>query len=324
MREGKFLQNNIDKWRQIQEDRALGPDELADQFTELVNDLGYSKTFYPKSQVTTYLNGLASSKYLAIYQNKKEETSRLRSFWIKDLPLVIRKHHKSLAYSFLIFFLFALIGAFSTAQDQEFVRGILGDGYVDMTEENIANGDPFGVYKQMGELQMFLTIALNNIQVAFKMFVSGFFAGVGTIYLLFTNGVMVGSFQYFFFTKGLGWDSVLVIWIHGTLEISAIVIAGAAGLVIGRSMLFPKTFTRLQSVRKGAKDGVKIMIGLIPVFVAAAFLEGFITRHTSMPVWLSILILAGSFFFIIWYFIFYPIRVAKRFDAENQTKQTVL
>jgi uncharacterized membrane protein SpoIIM required for sporulation len=312
MREGKFLQTNIEKWKAIQEDNAAGPDELATQFTELVNDLGYAKTFYPQSQVTVYLNGLASSKYLAIYSNKKEKSSRIRDFFRYELPLVVRKHHRTLFYSLLVFVLFAVIAAFSAAKDQEFVRGVLGNQYVEMTEENISKGDPFGVYKQEGELYMFLAIALNNIRVAFNMFVMGFFAGAGTVYMLFKNGVMLGSFQYFFFARDLGWESVLVIWIHGALEISAIVIAGGAGLVIGRSMLFPGTYTRLQSLRTGVKDGLKIMIGLVPIFIAAAFFEGFITRHTGMPVWLSLIILLGSFAFIGWYFIYYPIRVAKK------------
>ena len=82
---------------------------------------------------------------------------------------------------------------------------------------------------------------------------------------------MLGSFQYFFFSKGLGFQSVLVIWIHGTLEISAIVLAGAAGLILGNSFLFPKTYTRMASIQKGAKDGLKIVIGLIPIFIVAAF-----------------------------------------------------
>lgn len=312
MREGKFLQQNIEKWKTIEGASSANPDELADQFTELVNDLGYAKTFYPNSQVTQYLNNLASSRYLAIYQNRKEETSRIKRFWTQSLPLVVQRHHKTLLYAFLVFLLFAVIGVFSAAQDQSFVRGILGDGYVDMTEENIAKGDPFGVYKDDNQLNMFLAIALNNIQVALNTVVAGFFLGLGTIYMLFNNGIMLGSFQYFFFAHGLGWDSVLVIWIHGTLEISAIVIAGAAGLIIGRSILFPGTYTRKQSVKAGAKDAVKIMVGLVPVFITAALLEGFVTRYTSMPVWLSLLILGGSLWFIIWYFVLYPISVKNR------------
>ena len=76
-----------------------------------------------------------------------------------------------------------------------------------------------------------------------------------------------------------------MIWIHGTLEISAIVLAGAAGLVLGNSFLFPKTYTRMASILKGAKDGLKIVLGLIPIFIVAAFFESFVTRHTEMPMW---------------------------------------
>ncbi|MBO9571715.1 MAG: stage II sporulation protein M [Chitinophagaceae bacterium] len=315
MREGLFLKKNIEKWKGYQYEPSKEPDEMAQEFTELVNDLGYARTFYPQSKVTQYLNGLASRTYLGIYKNKKEKTSRLISFWTTELPLVIRKHHRELLYSFLIFLSFALIAVFSTLQDQTFVRGVLGDGYVEMTEENISKGDPFGVYKHTDRLTMFFTIALNNIKVSFLCFLGGVLLSLGTIWMLFENGIMLGAFQSFFFLKDLGWSSILVIWIHGTLEISAIIISGGAGFILGNSILFPKTYKRLQSVKRGAKDGMKLMIGLIPVFIAAAFLEGFITRYSTMPKFLSISILVFSLAFIIWYFVIYPIRVAKRHTA---------
>jgi uncharacterized membrane protein SpoIIM required for sporulation len=204
------------------------------------------------------------------------------------------------------------MAAFSSANDESFVRGVLGDQYVDMTEENIAKGDPFGVYKNEDRLSMFFYIAFNNIKVAFTCFVLGIALSLGTVWVLFRNGVMVGAFQYMFFAKGLGFNSVLVIWIHGTLEISAIIISGAAGLILGNSILFPGTHKRMDSLKQGGKDGIKFMIGLVPIFIAAAFLEGFITRLTSMPVWLSMFILLASATFIIWYFVIYPIRLQKR------------
>jgi uncharacterized membrane protein SpoIIM required for sporulation len=313
VREGQFIRKNIEKWKQYQYQKPSNPDEMADQFTELVNDLGYSKTFFPNSKVTQYLNGLASRIYLGIYQNKKEDGSRIFNFWKTELPLTIRKNHRVLLYALLLFLGFVLMAVFSTIQDQTFVRGVLGDGYVEMTEENIAKGDPFGVYKDPDRFRMFLSIALNNIKVSFMVFVGGFLVSAGTIWMLFENGMMLGSFQTFFFTKGLGWDSILTVWIHGTLEISAIIIAGGAGMIVGNSILFPKTFSRLDSLKRGTRDGLKLMIGLIPIFIAAAFLEGFITRYSSMPKALSISILAGSFFFMIWYFIIYPIHVERKF-----------
>ena len=285
---------------------------MAGQFTDLVNDLGYAKTFYPQSKVTIYLNGLASRIYLGIYRNKKEESSRILRFWRSELPLVVRKYHREIGYAFIIFSLFAIMAAFSAAHDETFVRGVLSDAYVDMTEDNIAKGDPFGVYKSEDQLSMFLGIATNNITVAFTVFICGFILSIGSIWQLFINGVMVGAFQYYFFSKGLGWQSVLVIWIHGTLEISSIIISGAAGMVLGNSILFPGTHKRLDSLKRGGKDGLKLMIGLVPVFIVAAFLEGFVTRYSKMPLYLSISILAASLFFVIWYFVVYPIQLEKK------------
>lgn len=319
MREGLFIKKNIDKWRKYQYEAPTDPDEMAQQFTELVNDLGYSKTFYPHSKVTQYLNDLASRIYLTIYRNKREESSRIARFFKTELPLTIRRHHREILYAFLIFVGFAIMAAFSAAHDETFVRGVLGDGYVEMTEDNIAKGDPFGVYKHTNPLNMFAYIALNNIYVSFQVFVWGFFLGLGTVYMLFTNGVMVGSFQYYFFAKSLGWQSILVIWTHGTLEISAIILSGAAGLILSNSILFPGSHKRLHSLMRGAKDGLKLMIALVPVLLVAAFLEGFVTRHSysAMPYWITILILAASFIFIIWYFVWYPIQVQRRTKAEK-------
>ncbi len=312
MREGLFIKKNIEKWKEYQYQETSDPDEMAQRFTELVNDLGYSKTFYPHSKVTQYLNGLSSRIYLNICKNKREETSRIWTFWKRELPLTVRRHHRNILYAFLIFTGGAILAAFSAAHDETFVRGVLGDDYVEMTEENIARGDPFGVYKNDGEMNMFLRIALNNIYVSFRVFVFGFVLGIGTIKEMFVNGVMIGSFQYYFFAKGLGLESILVVWIHGTLEISCIILAGAAGLIIGNSILFPGTNKRIQSLRRGAKDGLKIMIGIVPILIVAAFLEGFVTRYSNMPRWLSISILAGSLTFVIWYFVIYPIRLQKK------------
>ena len=127
------------------------------------------------------------------------------------------------------------------------------------------------------------------------------------------------AFQYFFYAKGLLLQSVLVIWIHGTLEISAIIIAGCAGLVMGNSILFPGTYSRGTSFINGAKQGVKIVIGLVPVFIVAGILESFVTRYSQMPLWLSLSIIGSSLLFIIGYFIVYPIYLNKL--SNNEIKQ---
>jgi len=107
------------------------------------------------------------------------------------------------------------------------------------------------------------------------------------------------------------WESSRTIWIHGTIEISVIIIAGCAGLVLGNGMLFPKTFTRLESFKRSFKAGMKIMVSTIPFFIVAGFLEGFVTRHTEMPDWLAIFIILISFSAIVYYYVIYPIKLFK-------------
>lgn len=315
MREAAFLKTNSAKWNKfesiIASPKNSSPDELADLYIDLTDDLSYARTNYPGSQTEHYLNLLTSRTHGLIYKNKKENQSRFITFWTAELPFLFHKYHKHFLYSFLIFTLSACIGAISAAYDDTFVRLILGDNYVNMTLKNISEGDPLAVYKG-DEIDMFLGITINNIKVSFLTFAFGILFSVGTGYLLFTNGVLLGAFQYFFYTKGLLLPSVLIIWIHGTLEISAIIIAGAAGMIMGNSLLFPGTYSRLDSLKRGAMDGMKITIGLVPIFTVAGFLESFVTRYSEMPVLLKILIIGTSAAFIIFYFLIYPTIIIKR------------
>ncbi len=323
MREAQFLKQNADKWKAYEEEikQHEHPDKLADRFIELTDDLSYSKTFYPKSNTTKYLNGLASLFHLKIYKNKKEKSQRILNFWQFELPYLFRFYHRQFLYSLIFFLVFCFIGALSAKYDETFIRLILGDGYVDMTNENIEKGDPFGVYKSMGEVTMFFQIAFNNIRVAFFTYVMGAFFSAGAVWLIMSNGLMFGSFEYFLFSKNLGYKSITVIFVHGTLELWALVVAGAAGLILGNSILFPGTYSRSISILKGGRDGLKIVLGLVPVFLTAAFLESFVTRHDKMPLLISLSILGASASFIIWYFIIYPIRLHAR--IENALQQPI-
>jgi uncharacterized membrane protein SpoIIM required for sporulation len=312
MREGQFIKRNIERWKNYRQP-TNDPEEMAKRLTHLVDDLSYARTFYPYSNIVRYVNSLASDIFLSIYKNQKEKKGMLSLFFAVELPLIIRKHHRTLSVSLLCFLLFTLIGVFSASVDQTFVRAVLGDGYVDMTERNIANGDPFGVYKDSNEFFMFVRIASNNILVAFNCFVMGITLGIGTLYQLFKNGLMLGVFEHLFFHHGLGVQSLLVILVHGILELSAIVIASGAGLIIGGSILFPESYSRIESLKRGAKDAIKILVALIPIFVVAALFESYVTRYTEMPVWLSLTILGGSLLFVLWYFVFYPISVQKKY-----------
>ncbi|KAB7731992.1 stage II sporulation protein M [Rudanella paleaurantiibacter] len=308
MREAAFIRRNTEKWRSYEENPTTDPDELTDRYIELTDDLSYARTFYPDSNITKYLNSVAGRMHRGLMQNKREDQNRFVLFWTRELPMLFRQSHRLLLVSAVFFGLACAVGWLSAANDNTFVRLILGDGYVNMTLENIKKGDPLGVYGREDGATMFLAITANNIGVSLRTFVAGVMASFGTIVILFYNGVMLGAFQYFFYERGLLLESVLKIWIHGTLEISAIVIAGCAGLTVGNSILFPGTYSRLESFKRGAKQGLKIAIGLIPIFVVAGFLESYVTRLTLPPV-VSAAIIAVSAGFIGWYFVWYPIKL---------------
>jgi uncharacterized membrane protein SpoIIM required for sporulation len=322
VREVTFLKKNADKWKEVEAFLAskdkVNPDKLADLFIELTDDLSYSRTFYPGSKTTQYLNSITAKVHQSIYKSKKERKERFIRFWKYEAPLIFYKHRMEIIISFTIFFIAMLIGVVSSAGDSGFVRMIMGDSYVNITLENIDKGDPMAVYKKMNGVDMFLGITFNNIRVSFFAFMMGLLVSFGTAWILMSNGIMLGAFQYFFHIHGLLIQSVLVIWIHGTLEISAIIIAGAAGITLGNSILFPGTYSRSQSFMIGAKEGLKMIVSLIPIFIVAGFLESFVTRYTGMPVFLSLTIILGSLTFVVWYFLIYPAKIINKYGVENE------
>lgn len=327
MREAAFAKQNKDKWLKfesvLRNNVSVDPDELSALYVEVTDHLSYAQTFYPNSNTLKYLNGLSALAHQKIYRTKRESRKRFLTFYTKEFPLFFSQYHKQLLLSFVVFMLFSIIGAYSAASDGSFVRLILGDGYVNMTLANIEKGDPMAVYKEMGAVNMFLGITINNIRVALMAFSFGLFLSVGTVYILMKNAIMLGSFQYFFYEQGLLWESARTIWIHGTIEISVIIIAGCAGIVLGNSLLFPGTYTRLQSFIRGAKDGLKIMLSTVPFFIIAGFLEGFVTRHTEMPDWLAILIIGSSLFLILYYYVLYPLKLKRRIENSFLLDQGV-
>lgn len=322
MREAAFVKQNKDKWAKfenvISNNVKIPPDELSALYIEVTDNLSYAQTFYPNSNTLRYLNMLATRAHQKIYKTKKESRNRIVTFFTKEFPLFFYGYQKQLLISFVTFLLFVLVGAYSAGTDKTFVRAFMGDAYVDQTIENMQNDDPMAVYKKQAEMDMFLGITLNNIKVALFAFVLGILLSVGTLFLLMRNAIMLGSFQYFMFDKGYLWESARTIWIHGTIEISVIIVAGCAGLVLGNSILFPGTFTRLKSFVKGVKAGLKIVISTIPFFVIAGFLEGFVTRHTEMPDWLSFTIIGMSLALILFYYVFYPQYLHRKFKTDGK------
>ncbi len=342
MKETSFINQNKDKWRKFEKAYQTGsqnPDELSNLFIEITEDLSYAQTHYAKRTVRIYLNNLAQDVFNKLYKIKNRPFERFVMFWTKSLPLEAYRMRKDMLLALVVFFIAAGIGIVSTADNINYAKVILGDAYVNMTNQHINEyvhdlemgrdpGSPLKVYATGSSLPDFAMIFFNNIRVGFFTFVLGILFGVGTLFFLAYNGIMVGTFQSYFYFKGktiksaalakssLLYSTFLTIWIHGAFEISALVLSAACGFTLGRSLIFPRTMTRLQSLQEGTKKGLKVFIGLSLFILLAAVLESYVTRLYSMPEWLKLFIIFGSFAIMFMVFVFVPFQVAKKYPDE--------
>lgn len=321
MREASFVQRNKEKWAEVESNLknrlAIPPDELASSYVELTNDLAYAQTFYPESKTRAYLNELSIYAHQSIYRDRKSTHNQFVDFFKKEVPYSVYQIRRPLFYSLLITILAVLIGWTSAHYDTGFVRLILGDHYVDQTIGYIKEGNPAAIYNSGGELGSFLAITINNIRVAFFAFALGIFFSVGTGYILFSNGIMLGAFHYLFYKYGVLGTAMSAIWIHGAFEISVIIIAGGCGIALGNSFMFPGSFRRIDSFKLMVRRAGTILVSTIPFFIAAGFLEGFVTRHYLFSIGLSLVIIFICLSIILFYFIIYPFQLNKKYQWSN-------
>lgn len=310
MRESVFIKQNISKWHDYEYRLSHGnkqtPPEISEIYLDLSSDLAFAQTHYPNAEITSYLNDLTLKLHNQVYKEKHENWHRIITFWTREVPEIVWRERKSLIISLTIFLVAMAIGIFSTINDDNFIRLIMGDEYVDMTLNNIKNGTPMDVYAHDLEAASFANIMFNNVGVSLLAFTFGIFTSIAVGYFLFSNGVMIGSFFAFLYSQGVLADSWSAIMLHGTLELSAIVIAGGAGIAFGNGWLFPGSYSRITALKQSAKRGLKIVFGTIPVFVLAAFIEGFFTRHFEWPSSVKYMIIGVSALFVIFYYIIYP------------------
>ncbi len=319
MKESQFIKQSEKKWKNFEEDLKLdrkNPERTSKLFVQVTDDLAYARTHYPNRMVRKYLDGVSQVLLAQIYKNQRTPWSKFLKFWSVTLPLEVFRARRLFTISFIIFAAAVTLGIVSSIYEPEFARVILGDSYVEMTEANIEKGDPMAVYKEFNAMNGFASITMNNIRVAFITFVFGVLAAIGSVFVLVYNGIMVGAFQYFFIKEGLFWESFLTIWQHGTIEISAIIIAGAAGLTMGRGLIFTESYSRLQAFKISGQRGLTIFLGTIPLFIIAGFIESFLTRDTGAHPAIRLAVILVSLLFILFYFGWYPRLVASKHRDE--------
>lgn len=333
MREAVFIRKNQEQWARLEEvleqqAAEASADELSKLFIQVTDDLSYARTFYPDSQVTVYLNDLSARTHFSLYKNKKERKGRFFSFWIQEVPLAVAANYKPLIFSSVLFLFSVFLGWMSASLDENFLNLILGEGYVEYTKANINSGKPTAIYGQDSfASEMFLNITVNNIRVAFLAFAGGLLFGLGTFFLLVSNGIMVGAFLALFAKYQVFLTGMLGVFMHGTIEVTVIALAGGAGFTLTRGLLFPGTYTRSESMKYRGKQALKIMVGLIPFFIIAGFIEGLLTRFAPVlaplseqwpRVLLSLVVILLSLGLLLSYFVALPLSMAQ----ENHSSVT--
>ncbi|MBL7832873.1 MAG: stage II sporulation protein M [Cyclobacteriaceae bacterium] len=319
MKETRFVRQNKEKWlqsEQLLEGENKDPEKLSTLFTQVVDDLSYSQTYYKNRSVRVYLNNIARNFFSNLSNKRRDNKNHFKAFWLSELPQIVIYCRRELLISLAVFLLAAAIGVFSSARDETFPEYILGQGYMEITKENIKKGDPMAIYKDKNQLEMAWQIISNNIQVAFRTYVLGIFMSIGTSLIMIYNGIMIGTFQYYFAQQDLLATSAMTIWLHGTLEISSIIIAGGAGLTLGSGLLFPGTYTRLQAFQLSAVRSLKLVFGIVPILIIAGIIESFLTRYTEVPAFAKLTLIFLSALFIVGYFVVYPWWRLKRGFSE--------
>ncbi|RMZ61172.1 stage II sporulation protein M [Chryseobacterium nematophagum] len=322
MREIYFIKQNKEKWlgiEQVIEGKIKkNPDDLSSLYINLINDLSFAQTYYPKSNTTIYLNHLSSQIFQKIYKTKRVEENRIIYFFKTEVPLLVYEYRQYLLYAFLFFLLFTSIGVLSGIYDKDFVNIILGESYVNETIENIKKGNAVGVYQSGSTWGSTIGIIFNNIGVGAKLYMYGIFGGVGTLYALLSNSIMLGAFQYFFYDYGALKESARGIWLHGVFEIFSMVVEAMCGLILGASILFPKTLSRFNSFKNGFRNSFKIFLSTIPFTICAGIIEGYVTRHAlKMPLIINLMIIFGSLLIIGFYYFVYPSIVNRKINKHS-------
>ncbi|QKG84431.1 stage II sporulation protein M [Kroppenstedtia pulmonis] len=270
-------------------------DELGHTYRQVTAHLAYAQTYFPTHPVTQYLNNLTTKAHQAIYgYNPKSDIRKWVRFFTHRFP--------ELFYDRSLFFLTA---AFL------FIAGALfAYGYTMVTPENATAFVPPEVVDQIDPDQVGVNqwdhtvvssqIMINNIQVAFLCFAFGALFGIGTVWVLFSNGLLIGALAALFQQAGGAYIFWAFIWPHGVIELTAIFISGAAGLSLAYSFFVPGELPRLESFKREGRVTVQIILGVIPLFIVAGLIEGFLTP-APWPHWTKYLIALSTLVFLTYY-----------------------
>jgi uncharacterized membrane protein SpoIIM required for sporulation len=262
--------------------RALADEDLMELpilYRGALSSLSVARETSLDLELVTYLEGLCARAYFFLYGVRTTPGGRIRQFLGRDWPAAIRSLWRETLIALVILLVGAVAGYLLVTGDrswyQAFVPAELASGR-DYSADREYLRSTLYEGRQEGGLGVFATFLFtHNAQVAILCFALGFAFGVPTIMLLLYHGAMMGAFFALFGSHGLGGELGGWLIIHGSTELFAIVLAGAAGLRIGWSVVFPGEFGRLTAASRAGKASATAMAGIVVMLATAGLLEGF-------------------------------------------------
>ncbi len=290
---GQFIQGRRERWQELdallatietKRLRALNRADLkrlGQLYRAVSSDLALAQTNFPQSDVTQMLNQLAARTHPFVYRSHSFTAAGLWRFFRVELPRTFRRNLHYFSLSAIIFCAAAILGAMGTLLNEEVAGIILGPQLVEyihrreMWTENIFRVMPGSI--------MSVAIFTNNITVAFVTFALGMTFGVGTCYLLALNGLMLGCVMSLCWHYGMLDKLLAFITAHGVVEISIIIVAGMAGLMVGSALMNPGEHTRRDALAVRGNEAVKLILGTTPLLVLIGMVEGYVSPQPMIP-----------------------------------------
>lgn len=313
MKEDKFIKEYSETWKNLENTliklksrgiQKLEKNEIESfltHYNHTCGHLSYSRTYYGNTSTTEYLNRLVASAHSYIYTTKSANLKKLVSFFTRGFPLLVKKNMLYIILSTSIFLLGVILSFVYTLISSDNAYAFLPKQYVD----NVSFGGNSGKIWDSAIMSSF--ILTNNIKVGFVAFSLGVTLGIGTIYVLIKNGFMLGGLSALAHQSGYDINFWSLILPHGILELFAIFICGAAGLMIGYSLINPGKYSRKDSFILQSKTAAKLVCGTIPIFVVAGLIEGYITP-LSVPETVKLVFALLTFVLLVFYLVFFNIR----------------
>ncbi|WP_096155046.1 MULTISPECIES: stage II sporulation protein M [Bacillus] len=271
--EWSLLENSINLISKNRRNSANDIDQFHRQYEKAAQHLSYSQTFFPNEDITRYLNELVSKAHNLLYKDQVSSFKQVREFFSTTFVRLLAEQWKFVFIAMVLLTLGGIGGFFAVWHDPL-------TAYTLLPANMIQSIEPSSLTDKEGTVEASLfsaSIMTNNIQVAFIAFAGGVTFGLLTAYILIFNGVLVGAIAAIFWHAGMTYEFWAYIVPHGMIELTAIFIAGGAGLLMGYKLFVPGRYSRGYQLKVQAKRSVQLLIGTIPLFIIAGIIEGFIT-----------------------------------------------